>query len=161
MKMATLYEMSEQARLLYDLLQADEIDEQTFIDTLDAMGAGEKIESYCQIVKQMQADAEMYGAEMARLKARKKTAENGIERLRDMMALFLVHSGQDKVKAGIFTVSLATTKSLVITDETKIPARFLVEQPPKIDTSGIRAAIKAGENVDGAFINEVKGVRIR
>ena len=49
--MATLYELTNQANALYELLQGEEIDEQTFNDTLEAMGAGEKIESYCKIIK--------------------------------------------------------------------------------------------------------------
>lgn len=48
--MATLFEMTQQANTLYELLQNEEIDEQIFNDTLEAMGTEEKIESYCQII---------------------------------------------------------------------------------------------------------------
>ena len=51
--MATLFEMTQQATELYEMLQAEEIDEQTFSDTLEAMGTGEKIEGYCQVIKQV------------------------------------------------------------------------------------------------------------
>lgn len=42
----TLYEMTEAARQLKALLEADEIDEQTFSDTIEAIGADDKINAY-------------------------------------------------------------------------------------------------------------------
>ncbi len=39
--MAALYEMTAQASSLYELLQNEEIDEDVFRDTLEAMGAAE------------------------------------------------------------------------------------------------------------------------
>lgn len=157
----TLYEMTEQAKYLYELLQAEEIDEAVVNDTLEAIGAGEKVEDYCKLIKQFQYDAEMFGAEINRMKARKKAAENAVERMRTVLVMFLQASGQDKVKAGTFSVSTATTQAVQITDENAIPCRFLVEQPPKIDKAGIKEALKDGETVAGAELVNNTGVRIR
>ena len=159
--MATLYELTTQATALYEMLQAEVIDEQIFNDTLEAMGAGEKIESYCKLIKQFQSDAEMFKTEIDRLTARKKTAENGVERLKAALLLFMQQTGQDKVKAGSFAVSTATTQAVNITDEKSIPCIYLVEQPPKIDKAGIKNALKAGEQINGAELIYNTGVRIR
>ncbi len=159
--MATLYELTTQATALYEMLQAEIIDEQIFNDTLEAMGAGEKIESYCKIIKQFQSDADMFKTEIDRLTARKKTAENGVERMKAALLLFLQQTGQDKVKAGSFAVSTATTQAVNITDEKAIPCIYLVEQPPKIDKVGIKNALKAGEEISGAELINNTGVRIR
>ena len=159
--MATIYEMTAQANALYEMLQAEEIDVQTFNDTLEAMGANEKVESYCKIIKQLQSDAEAFKTEIDRLTARKKTAENGVERMKAALLMFLDLSGQDKVKAGSFSVSTATTQAVNITDENAIPCIYLVEQPPKIDKAGIKKALKDGETVQGAELVNNKGVRIR
>ncbi len=159
--MATLYELTVQATQLYELLQSDEIDEQTFNDTLEAMGAAEKVESYCKVIKQLQSDVEMFDGELDRLEARKKAAKNGLERMKAALLAFMQQSGQDKVKAGSFAVSTATTQAVQITDESAIPCRFLVEQPPKIDRIGIKAALKAGEEISGAALVNNKGGRIK
>jgi hypothetical protein len=159
--MGTLYEMTTQANALYELLQAEEIDEQTFNDTLEAMGAADKVESYCKVIKQLQNDVDMFKNEIDRLTARKKTTENGIDRMKAALLAFLQYSGQDKVKAGTFSVSTATTQSVQITDETLIPCIYLVEQPPKISKDAIKKALKSGEKVNGAELVENKGVRIR
>ena len=159
--MGTLYELTTQANALYELLQAEEIDEQTFNDTLEALGASDKVESYCKIIKQLQSDVEMFKTEIDRLTARKKTTENGIDRMKAALLAFLQYSGQNKVKAGSFSVSTATTQAVQITDEKAIPCIYLVEQPPKIDKIGIKNALKAGEEISGAELINNTGVRIK
>ena len=159
--MATLYELSAQAHALYELLQGEEIDEKAFTDTLEAMGAADKVESYCKIIKQLQGEAEMYKGEIDRMQARKKTVENGVERMKAALLMFLQASGQDKVKAGAFAVSTATTQVVEIVDESVIPCIYLVEQPPKISKDAIKKALKNGESVNGAKLIDNKGVRIR
>lgn len=159
--MASLYELTTQATALYEMLQAEEIDEQTFNDTLEAMGTAEKVESYCKVIKQLQSDVEMFKKEIERLADRKKTAENGVDRMKNALLAFLQLSGQDKVKAGSFAVSTATTQAVQITDEKAIPCIYLVEQPPKIDKIGIKNALKAGEEISGAELINNTGVRIR
>lgn len=159
--MATIFELSEQARQLYELLQSEEIDEQTFTDTLEAMGTAEKVESYCQIIKQLQTDADNFKSEIDRLTARKKSAEAGADRMKNALLFYMTSSGQDKVKAGTFSVSTAKTQAVNIIDESKLPAEFLIAQPPKVDKAGIKNAIKSGQLIDGAEIVENVGVRIR
>lgn len=159
--MATLYELTEQARCLYELLQDNEIDEQTFNDTLEAMGAGEKAENYCKIIKQFQNDVEMFKSEIDRLTARKKAAENAVDRMKAALLLFMQQTGQDKIKAGTFSIYTATTPSVNITDEKLIPCIYLVEQPPKISKDAIKKALKNGEKVNGAELVNNTGVRIR
>lgn len=159
--MASLYELTEQAACLYELLQNNEIDEQAFNDTLEAMGAGEKAESYCKIIKQFQNDIDMFKSEVERLTARKKAAENAVDRMKNALLLFMQQTGQDKIKAGTFAVSTATTQAVQITDENAIPCIYLIEQPPKIDKAGIKKALKDGEAVAGAELINNTGVRIR
>ena len=159
--MATLYEMTAQASELYELLQNEEIDEQTFLDTLEAIGTEEKVEGYCQVLKELQADLEKFKAESDRLAARMKTAKNGIDRMKDSLLSFLKASGQSKVKAGTFTVSIGTSKQTNIFDESIIPTEFKIPQPDKIDKTAIKKAIESGELVSGAEIQINESVRIR
>lgn len=159
--MATIYEMTAQACALYDLLQAEEIDEQTFSDTLEAIGATEKIESYCQVIRQLQADADMFGKEIERLEARKQTAKNRVERVKAALLMFLQASGQNKVKAGVVSVYTATTQVCNITDESKVPPEWFIPQPARVDKAGIKAALKTGAKIDGAELINNTGVRIR
>lgn len=159
--MSTLYQMTAQASELYELLQNEEIDEQVFKDTLDAIGTNEKIEGYCQVIKELQGDFEKYKAEADRLMARMKTAKNSIDRMKDSLLSFLRATGQSKVKAGTFAVSIGTSKATNILDEALIPAEYKTPQPDKIDKTAIKKAIESGVEVAGAEIIINEGVRIR
>ena len=159
--MATLYELTAQANELYELLQNEEIDEQVFKDTLEAIGTEEKIEGYCQVIKELQGDYDKYKAETDRLTARMKTAKNGIDRMKESLLSFLKASGQTKVKAGTFAVSIGTSKQTNILDERLIPTEFRAPQPDKIDKTAIKKAIESGQAVLGAEIIINEGVRIR
>ena len=157
----TLYEMTAQANALYEMLQAEEIDDQTFKDTLEAIGTNEKVEAYCQVIKELQGDFDKYKAEADRLAARMKTAKNGIDRMKESLLTFLQVSGQDKVKAGTFTVSIGTSKATNILDEALIPSEYKTPQPDKIDKTAIKKAIESGLEVAGAEVIINEGVRIR
>lgn len=159
--MATLFEMTQQAKTLYEMMQAEQIDEQTFADTLQSMGTEEKIEGYCQVIKQLQADADMFKAEADRITAKKKTAENSIERMKRALTDYLLSIGQKKVSAGTFTASLSCSRSVNISDLSKIPQEYLIEQPAKPDKIAIKKAIEDGAVIAGAEIVTNDGVRIR
>ena len=159
--MAALYEMTAQASSLYELLQNEEIDEDVFRDTLEAMGADEKVEGYCQVIKELQSDIDKFKAESDRLVARAKTAKNGIERMKTSLLAFLTASGQSKVKAGTFAVSISKSEQTHIVDEAAIPPLFKTPQPDKIDKTAIKTAIKQGVNVPGAEIVINESIRIR
>lgn len=158
--MATLFEMTQQANTLYELLQNEEIDEQIFNDTLEAMGTEEKIESYCKIIKQLQNDSEMFKSEIARLTERKRTADNSIERMKSALLAYMQASGQAKIKAGIFAVATSNSQAVNITDENLIPADF-VSLTPKIEKAKIKEQLKAGLEIPGAELITNTGVRIR
>lgn len=156
-----LYQMTEQAQELYELLQNEVIDEQTFADTLEAIGTEEKIEGYCHVIKELQSDYDKFKAESDRLSARMKTAKNGIDRMKESLLTFLRVSGQNKVKAGTFAVSIGTSKSTNILDEALIPTEYKTPQLDKIDKIAIKKAIESGVEVSGAEIIINESVRIR
>ena len=156
-----LYEMTNNAVMLYELLQNEEIDEQTFKDTLSAMGTEEKLEGYCKVIRQLEADVEMLKNEKDRIDSKKKVAENSIARMKKTVIEFMKATGESKGNAGTFTVRLSESKATSITDESKIPARFLIEQAPKIDKTAIRKELLAGAEIPGCELQVNEGVQIK
>ena len=147
--------MKQAAINLYEMLQADEIDEQAYNDTMEGIGADEKLEDYIYVIKQYEADNVAIKTEIDRLKANKEKNDKAIERMKKAVVDFMNATGQKKANAGTFKLSLRKSESTVITDETKIPSEYLVPQPPKVDKTAIKKAIKLGIKVDGAVI-EIK-----
>ena len=156
-----LYEMTTNAMALYELLTSGEIDEQTFNDTLEAMGTEEKLESYCKVIRQLEADSDALAYEKARIEKKKKTVDNSIKRMKDAVIRFVKASGTNKASAGTFTVAISTSKATKIIDESKVPVRFLVEQAPKLDVDAIRKELLAGEVIEGCELQINEGVRIK
>ena len=156
-----LYEMTVATKQLYELLANEEIDEQTVADTLEAMGVEEKLEGYCQVIRQYEAEKEMLKAEKERIEKKIKITDNAINRMKKAVIEFMKVSGSTKSTAGTFTVALSTSKAVNILDENKIPIRFLVEQAPKIDKSSIRAELLSGAEIEGCELQVNEGVRIK
>ena len=156
-----LYELTANAAYLQQLLEDGEIDEQTFNDSLEAMGVDEKIENICKVIRNLEAQAAAFKEEKQRLEKRQSVAENGVKRLKASLVTYMETMLSKKVNAGLFTVSLGSSKSVEVVNEKEIPAIYLVEQPPKIDKTAIGKELKAGEEVPGVVLKESSYVTIR
>lgn len=150
----TLFEMSAAARELLALLEAGEIDEQTVEDTMESIGASEKLESYVHVQRQLEAEIAGFAAEIERMKARKESLEKQVARLKMAQAEFMRATGQKSAKAGTFRLTLRESKSVEITDEAAIPAEYITVIPPSTrpDKKAMLAALKDGAEISGASL---------
>lgn len=156
-----LYEMTVATKQLYELLANEEIDEQTIADTLEAMGVEEKLEGYCQVIRQYEAEKEMFKAEKERIDKKIKVSENAINRMKKAVMEYMKASGATKSTAGTFTVALSTSKATKIVDESLIPKKYFIKQEPKIDKKAILEMLKRGAKVKGCELQINEGVRIK
>lgn len=157
----TLFEMTEAAKKLYDMLENEEIDEQTLKDTLESIGAEEKLESYINVQKTLEAEYEAHKAEKERHAARMQSLANHIDRLKAAEIEFMKAAQITKAKAGTFDLSLRTYQSVEVSDESVIPAEYLKPQPPKVDKVSIGKALKAGVVIPGAMLISSETVTAR
>lgn len=158
----TLYEMTQQAQALYDMLTCGEIDEQTFNDTLESIGADEKINSYCEIIQQLKADSTSCEAEIDRLSSRKESFDKNIDRMKNALDSFLQAKGRTKEKTDKFTVSYRKSERVQILDETVIPTSYIkIKETKSIDKIGIKQAIKDGISVPGAVLEQCRNLQIK
>ena len=158
----TLYEMTAQAQALKALLESEEIDEQAFADTLEAIGADEKVDSYCRIIKSIEGDNALIDAEIARLTALKQRNGKSIDRMKEALDRFMAAIGSTKEKTPFFSVSYRTSESVQVYDLSAIPERYIkmkVEQAP--DKTAIKAALKAGEMVKGCSLEKKRNIQIK
>ena len=159
--LATLYEMSEQAQYLYTLLENDEIDQQTLEDTLESIGANEKLENYIYIQKQLENDLTVLKNERDRIDKKIKACSNNIEKMKSAILMFMLSAGIKKTKAGTFDLSISTTEKIHVTDEKKIPKEFFIEQRPKINLLSLKKLLKNGDKIPGAELERTEYVRVR
>lgn len=156
-----LYELTANAAYLQQLLEDGDIDEQTFNDSIESLMIDNKVENICKVIRNLEAQAAAFKEEADRLAKKQKTAENGVKRLKESLVNFLLTTNSKKINAGLFTVSLGSSKSVELVEDGAIPECYLTPQPPKVDKTGIGAALKAGKEVPGAALKESYHVRIK
>lgn len=148
----TLYDLTAEMLDLSDLLTSGDIDDQTYTDTLESLqfDTEAKLEGYAKLVRSMEAEAEAYKAEADRFAAKRKAAENAATRMKERVNTYLLATGQEKAKAGLFSWSQGQPSTEVV-DKKLIPAKF-ARQKVEIDfpLTPIKEAILAGEVVPGA-----------
>lgn len=159
--MATLYEMTGVAMELYAMFENDEIDEQVMNDTLEGIGVEGKLEDYCKVIRQLEADAFVFKTEKLRLAERQSKAEKSVERLKNAISMYLTAKGSKSEKAGIFDISLRKSESVVIDDIYKVDEQYVTYQEPKPDRTAIKKAINSGAKIEGAHIEIKQNVNIK
>jgi len=158
----TLYEMTEVATQLYDLFTNGEIPEEAVIDTLEGIGVEGKIEDYCYVINQLVADTAMIDTEIERLKMKKAQAKGGIERMKKALLAYMTAADIKKTNAGTFTLSLRKSKSVVVSDISKIPEKYIkVKTTTEPDKTALKKAIEAGENIEGATVQTNNNLQIK
>lgn len=157
-----LYEMTDVAKQLYELFAAGDIPEEAVKDTLEGLGVEGKIEDYCHVISQFNADVVMFDNEIARLAAKKDAANKGIERMKSALSDYLQATNTEKTKAGTFTLSFRKSEAVVITDEAALPTKYLrTKTTITPDKTAIKKAINSGETVEGAVLQEKKNLQIK
>ena len=156
-----LYEINGQVMQLTEMLENGEIDETVYNDTVESLGGQIAIEDVIKSIRNKQAEIEALKAESDRLTEKRRNCENAVEGLKNVLLTYLKVTNQKKVKTELFSVSKGTSKSVTITDDSKIPVEYLIQQVPKIDKKAILAQLKAGEAVSGAIIEEKEFITIK
>ena len=106
--MSSLYEVTGNILTLQELLESPLDDEDILKDTLEAV-QGEyeaKIEAYCKVIKNIEADMEALKTEAKRLTDKRKVLENNVDRLKKAMFDSMKATNTPKVSSGVFTVSI-------------------------------------------------------
>lgn len=161
--MATLYEIranleavinngfvvdEETGEILYDSSDLDALQD-SYTDKLEACGL---------FVKDLEATAKMIREEEKALAARRRTLENKAARLRNYVLLNVIDNG--RLDTPRVALSLRHVKAVDVVDPDAIPEQYQrITVAP--DKAGIKKAIEAGEQVDGAELVERQTLQIK
>ena len=162
--MTALYLIADQYRKDLELVMSADLDEQTFKDTMEAIGGDleDKATNIAFAIRNEEATVAAMKAEEERMTTRRKAAAAKLERLRDYLKTHLEACGMTKIQAAAFTIAVQSNPaSVIVDDESVITKKFFVKSPPpppKLDKAALKAAIEAGQNVKGAHIE--KGTRL-
>ncbi len=164
--MTALYLIAADYRQAAAQLAELDIDEQTLADTLEGL-SGElevKAQNVALMVRSLEADAAACKQWAKDAAERAKAIDARAERLRQYLADNLAACGIEKVNGPGIALSFRASSVVVIDGEDLIPAAFMCQKPapaPKPDKAAIAAAIKAGQDVPGAHIEQRRSLQIK
>ena len=106
--MNSLYNLTSDCQQLLNLLYDGEVDQQTVMDTLDALedAIEDKADGYAVIIKTIDADVDAIEAEIKRLQARKQALDNRKEWLKSNLEDTMRALGKTKFKTALFSYGI-------------------------------------------------------
>lgn len=118
----------------------------------------QKIENVALWIKNLTAEATAYKAEKMAFAERQKKAEEKAESLKKWLADALSGTNFKTTKAA---VSFRKTQSVQVSDIWALGEEFVKYSDPTPDKNAIKAALKAGQEVNGAELIESISVSIK
>ena len=168
--MKSIYDIKSEFFAIQELLENEEFDEETgeLIDNSEAIkqllaeiesDKSNKADNIAFLVKQAKDSQEAIKAEIDRLNERKKMFIRQEEKLKELLTFLL--SGE-KLKTDKFTFSFRSSQSVEITDESLIPAEYLVvKETVTPDKKKIKEVLAEFGEVPGAAIVVKKTLGVR
>lgn len=155
-----LYELS----LSFQEVQNMDLDPEVMKDTLDSIGGTfeNKAENIAKLIRNLESDRLAYKEEEDRLKAKRQAVENKLKWLKTYLKDCMKLTGKTKFKSGMFNFSIQKNPvSVNINNEKILPEDYLIPQPPKVNNTLLKKALKDGIEVPGAELKQTEGLRIR
>lgn len=164
--MKTLRELTDDILQIMAMAEDPDIPQEALADTLEGMEGlfQDKAQRVGMVVLDYKAKAEAIKAEIARLTDRKRAMENNARYLEGYLINAMQAAQIKRIEGELVTINLPKPRSVVVIDnEGALPVDFLVEKTTVTpDKKGIAIAIKAGDDVPGAHIEDGKqGVTIK
>lgn len=163
MSSLTLYEIGEVYQNVISLAEMGELDDETLSITLGQIEdeLETKADSYKVVIDRLSADAEMFKAEEKRLQDKRKRLERNIGQMKKNLEEAMRLQGKSKIKTNLFSFSIQKNPpSVVIFDESAIGEAYKTYSV-SFDKKAIKEALKAGEEVPGAKLEQSESLRIR
>ena len=147
-----LYELSADLVVLRDL---EEVEASEIIAIVQNEIAN-KGKGIIQVVRSIEADVDAVKNEIDRLTKIKRAKEKHIKKLREYTKSCMEQMNMKKVETPVGNITIRKgTSTLKINDETKLPDKYLeIVQTYKVDKDLLKADLKAGIEIDGAYMTE-------
>lgn len=154
--MPSLYEIDAGIMACIDGETGEIIDEEKLAEL--QMERDKKVENVALWYKNLVSDAAAYKAEKDAFAERERVAKNKAESLKRYLESAL--DGQP-YKSTRVSVSYRASDAVIVDDVQLIDPAFLKFAEPTPDKTAIKKAIKAGETVDGAHIEQRSNISIK
>ena len=116
---------------------------------------------YAFIVKNLEDDISIIESEIKRLQALKSSRVKTADRLKETLSNAMKLFGISEIKTPLIKINFRKSESVIV-NELAIPEKFLIKKTTATpDKIAISKAIKLGEKVEGAYIQENFNLQIK
>ena len=162
--MFKLYELTEMYQNISNLIE-ENADNETLEKALDEItdNIQTKAENMAKLIKSIEGNINVLKEEEKRLQTKRRALENKISSIKEYLEEQLKAMDLKKVQGNLFTVSIQKNpQSVNILNEDLIPEKFkITKTTTSIDRRELLAALKEGQEVEGAEIKQTESLRIR
>ena len=166
MAMRTLYDLGDAFNGVMDLVLDETMDLTVLEECLQTIEAdiAVKCENGIGLIRSLENLRDGMKVEAARLTDRQKIIDNRIRSIKEWYQRNLDAMGKSKVETMRGTMAVQNNPPVLkITDEDKIPRCYLDLVPARyeVNKDAVKTALKAGEEVPGAHLEQGRSLRIR
>ena len=164
----TLFKMREEYINLMQKMADSDFDEQTIKDTLEGSeiveSIAEKAENIVYVVKNLEMNCEAIDVEIERLKALKTRRKANADKLETYLIENMEATGIQFLESPTMTIKIRNNpESVEVFEPQLVPSEFMAwpDPPPqKADKVAIKAALKAGQEVQGCKLVRSKSLKV-
>ena len=166
----TLFEITERYQQLLAFAADGDIDDEVFAETLQGIEdeLELKAENYVRVIKELEIRKGSLSGEISVIQAevdRRKELVNSIDRhiakMKESLCNAMVATGKQKFKTEHFSFWTQKTAEVIITDEAGVSMEYYTVPEPTISKQKIKDALKKGENLPFARLDEKETVRFK
>ena len=165
--MASLYEINNELEQVISLMFTEAMESETgevsqeIADRISELQLQkeEKLDNLGAYIKNLKAETEALKNEIDNLKARMDSKKKKVEWLSNYMASVL---NGEKFESPRVAVSFRKSESVVVTDIDLLRPEFVKEKVERTaDKTAIKEALKAGQEVSGAYLEAKSNIQIK
>ena len=161
----TLFELVGDFLRLYEMADDPDTDPQAFFDTMEGIeGAIEdKADGYACVIAKLNGEAKAIKEQEERLYNRRMAIENNVKRMKENLQDAMELTGKVKFRTTLFNYWVQNNPVSVVLDTDDIDSvpSIYVKTVKDFDKTAIKDAIKNGEDISFAHLEQTRGLRIR
>lgn len=161
----TLFELVGDYLRLYEMADDPDTDPQAFFDTMEGIeGAIEdKADGYACVIAKLNGEAKAIKEQEERLYNRRMAIENNVKRMKENLQDAMELTGKVKFRTTLFNYWVQNNPVSVVLDTDDIDSvpSIYVKTVKDFDKTAIKDAIKNGEDIGFAHLEQTRGLRIR
>ena len=125
------------------------------------MAIEDKADNYAVIIADLTAQEAKLKTEIDRLTKRRQTLRNNADRMKQSLQQAMETVGKEKMKTDYYSYTIQKNPpKLVLDDEEIVPDDYFVTRR-ELDKASLKDALKAGQEVRGAHLEQTESLRIR